>query len=252
MAQSTLKPRRRAAKAAALNPSRSTKVARGGTKLAARAPVGRRGTALLGRSARGGGRLWARSKRAKWKATFAGKGAKTGAKALRRMRRGPSRARLVATGALAALGAYFLDPQSGKRRRDLATNKIGKWLRRGKRETERKARYAEGVAAGAAAKASPSTDRPPAEERLNDPALARKVETEIFSDADSLTRGAVSVNVENGVVYLRGQLEDESQIAKLGAKAGSVEGVRQVENLLHTPGSSAPTKSDGGPGSEAA
>jgi BON domain-containing protein len=253
MAQSTLKPRRRAAKAAARKPRRSGKVARGGTKLAARAPrAGRRGTVLLGRSARGGGRLWARGKRARWKATFAGKGAKAGAKALKRVRRGPSRTRLVATGALAAIGAYFLDPQSGKRRRDVATDKVGKWLRRGKRETERKARYAEGAAAGAAAKASPSTDRPPAETRLNDPALARKVETEIFSDADSLARGAVSVNVENGVVYLRGQLEDESEIAKLGAKAQSVEGVRQVENLLHTPGSSAPTKSDGGPGSEAA
>jgi osmotically-inducible protein OsmY len=151
-----------------------------------------------------------------------------------------------------AAGAYFLDPQSGKRRRDVATDKLGKWLRRGKRETEQKARHAQGVAAGAAAQASSSTDREPAETRLNDPALARKVETEIFRDADPDTRGAVSVNAENAVVYLRGELGDEATIAALVAKAQAVEGVREVENLLHTPGGAAPAKSDGGPGSEAA
>jgi len=243
MAQLSAKPTRRAAKLAARNPRGSGKVAWHGGKLAARNPRAlRRGTSLLGRSARGGGKLWAR-----------GKGAKTGAKVLKAARsRRPSRGRVVATGVIGVAGAYFLDPQSGKRRRDVATDKLGKWMRRGKRETERKASYASGVAAGAAAKASSSTEREPAETRLNDPALARKVETEIFGDADPDTRGAVSVNAENGVIYLRGELGDEAKIAALATKAERVEGVRQVENLLHTPGDAAPAKSDGGPGSEAA
>ena len=253
MAHLSTKPRRSAAKLAARNPRRTGKAPLGGSKIALRNPraLGR-GSALLGRSARGGGKLWARTKKSKVKARAAGKGVKGGAKALTAMsRRRPSRARMVATGALAAVGAYFLDPQSGKRRRDVATDKAGKWLRRGKRQSEQKASHAQNVAAGAAANASSSTDRPPAETRLNDPALARKVETEVFQDADSLTRGAVSVNAENGVVYLRGQLANDAEIAALVAKAERVEGVRQVENLLHTSGS-APSKTDGGPGSEAA
>ena len=243
MAQLSPKPTRLATQLAARNPRRFGKVASSGGKIAGRNPrtIGR-GTRLLGRSARGGGKLWAK-----------GKGAKTGARVLKAARsRRPSRGRLIATGVIGALGVYFLDPQAGKRRRDVASDKLGKWMRRGKRQTGQKARYAQGAAAGAAAKASPSTDRPPAEARLNDPALARKVESEILRDVDSRTRGAVSVNVENGVVYLRGELGDEAEIGALVAKAEKVEGVRQVANLLHTPGGAAPAKSDGGPGSEAA
>jgi len=239
MAQLSPKATRRAAKLAARNPRRSG-IAWSGDKLARNPRALGRGTKLLGRSARGGGKLWAKGK---------GAGAKV-LKAARRRR--PSRSRIIATGVIGAIGAYFLDPQSGKRRRDVASDKLGKWVRRGKRETERKASYAGGVAAGAAAHASSSTDRPPAETRLNDPALARKVESEIFRDVDPHTRGAVSVNAENDVVYLRGEISDEAEIGALVAKAEKVEGVRQVENLLHTPGAAAPAKSDGGPGSEAA
>jgi osmotically-inducible protein OsmY len=49
------------------------------------------------------------------------------------------------------------------------------------------------------------------------------------------------VNAENGVVYLRGQVEDESLIEALGKSAKKIQGVRGVENLLHPPGTPAPT-----------
>jgi osmotically-inducible protein OsmY len=52
----------------------------------------------------------------------------------------------------------------------------------------------------------------------------------------------VSVNVEDGVVYLRGQLDDHDAIERLRDAAGKVEGVRAVESLLHTPDEPAPTK----------
>ena len=251
MAQRSLNPRRQAAKLAARNRHRSGKLALGGAKLAARHPrASGSGARLLGRSARGGGKVWAKGKAAK---VTGRAGGKTGANVLKAARsRRPSRTRVLTTGALAAIGAYFLDPQSGKRRRGLATDKAGKWLRRGKQGAESKASYAGDVAAGTAAQVSSISDREPAETRLNDPALARKVESEIFRDADPHTRGAVSVNAENGVVYLRGQLTNATQIGALVAQAQKVEGVRQVENLLHTESSAAPTTSDGGPGSEAA
>jgi osmotically-inducible protein OsmY len=250
MAQLTsLNPARLPAKIASRSPWQSGRVALGGTKMAGRRPgAAWRGAGVLGRSARGGGKPWARGKAA----SVTGRGAKTGAKILKAAReRRAGRVRVIATGAIAALGAYFLDPKSGKRRRTLASDKVGKYVRRGTRETERRARHVEGMAEGVAAKATPGSEREPAEARLNDPALARKVESELFRDADA-PKGAVSVNVENGVVYLRGQVEDTQQIAKLVAEAQRVEGVRQVENLLHGPSDPAPAKSDGGPGSGAA
>jgi hypothetical protein len=65
---------------------------------------------------------------------------------------------------------------------------------------------------------------------LNDPALARKVESEIFRPADA-PKGDVAVNVEYGVVFLRGTVPEE-KISELESAARSVDGVRDVENLL--------------------
>jgi osmotically-inducible protein OsmY len=67
----------------------------------------------------------------------------------------------------------------------------------------------------------------------DDVTLARKVETELFRPADA-PKGQVSVNVNDGVVELRGELADQKQIDELGANAKKVDGVRDVRNLLHT------------------
>jgi osmotically-inducible protein OsmY len=45
----------------------------------------------------------------------------------------------------------------------------------------------------------------------------------------------VSISVEDRVVYLRGEVKRPEQIRKLVKEAGAVDGVRSVENLLHTP-----------------
>jgi osmotically-inducible protein OsmY len=95
---------------------------------------------------------------------------------------------------------------------------------------------------GAAAGATPGAGRAPAEERLNDPALARKVESEIFR-GDDIPKGDISVNAEYGVIYLRGKVDDPDVMEKLVTKARAVDGVRAVENLTHLPSEAAPTKS---------
>jgi osmotically-inducible protein OsmY len=140
---------------------------------------------------------------------------------------------LVIGAAAGAAAVWFLDPNEGARRRNVVRDKAFKYARKGGAEAERKARYAAGQAQGAVQEATPSS-RPPAEERLNDAALARKVETEIFRGEDT-PKGAVSVNVESGVVYLRGEVADEDTIRQLAEAAAAVEGVRGVENLLRTP-----------------
>jgi osmotically-inducible protein OsmY len=135
--------------------------------------------------------------------------------------------------AIGAAAAWFLDPNDGTRRRSVVRDKTMKYARQGKEEAARKATYAGETVKGKAAAVAPGTGREPAGERLNDPALKAKVESEIFRDPDS-PKGQVSVNVEDGVVYLRGELDDEAKIEGLREAAARVEGVRGVESLLHT------------------
>jgi osmotically-inducible protein OsmY len=67
----------------------------------------------------------------------------------------------------------------------------------------------------------------------DDVTLARKVETELFRPDDA-PKGQVSVNVNDGVVELRGELADQKQIDELGETARKIGGVKDVRNLLHT------------------
>jgi osmotically-inducible protein OsmY len=135
--------------------------------------------------------------------------------------------------AVGAAAAWFLDPNDGTRRRHVVRDKTMKYARRGREEAARKATYAGETVKGKATAVAPGTGREPASERLNDPALQAKVESEIFRDPDA-PKGQVSVNVEDGVVYLRGELDDEAKIEGLREAAARVEGVRGVESLLHT------------------
>lgn len=131
--------------------------------------------------------------------------------------------------AVGAAGAYFLDPDNGTRRRDIARDRSMAAGRDLAREAERKASYASGVAQGVAAKATPGTGRDA--EELNDPALASKVESEIFRAPDA-PKDKVNVNVENHVVYLRGKLDSGDQAKALVEAARKVDGVRDVESLI--------------------
>lgn len=72
----------------------------------------------------------------------------------------------------------------------------------------------------------------------DDVSLARKVETHIFRPHDA-PKGDVSVDVEAGVVYLRG-VADQPWRDRFGAEALEVPGITGVKNLLHAPGTPAP------------
>jgi osmotically-inducible protein OsmY len=73
----------------------------------------------------------------------------------------------------------------------------------------------------------------------DDATLKAKVETELFREADA-PKGSVSVNAQYGVVQLRGELESQDMIDQLVARAREIDGVNNVENLLHLPGTEAP------------
>jgi osmotically-inducible protein OsmY len=145
---------------------------------------------------------------------------------------------VVGAVAAGAAAEYFLDPNNGKRRRHMARDRAIAMVRRPAvrtaREAEQRANYMKGVAEGVVHKATTPGDERDSS-RFNDPALARKVETEIFRDREA-PKGSVSVNVEAGVVYLRGELESEEEINELVAVTKAVDGVGEVRSLLHLPG----------------
>jgi osmotically-inducible protein OsmY len=77
----------------------------------------------------------------------------------------------------------------------------------------------------------------------DDITLTRTVETAIFRDADA-PKGAVDVNAADGVVWLRGTARSPDEVRELQRRALAVPGVKRVENLLHLPGTPAPTRAD--------
>ena len=147
--------------------------------------------------------------------------------------------RLFALGAaMAAALAYFFDPETGNRRRSMTRDRMLAFLRRTGHQAGRAGQAAKSQAYGVTQKALHLKDR--TKEEPDDATLAHKVETELFRDAD--VPKDINVNAENGVVYLRGQVADEGLAETLGKSARKIQGVREVENLLHTPGTPAPTK----------
>jgi osmotically-inducible protein OsmY len=141
--------------------------------------------------------------------------------------------------AFGALLTYFFDPQNGRSRRAHAGQRIPALFRK----ASRKAAGAGGSVAAQASAAKQKATHLKEEEKPqpDDVTLARKVETEIFRDAD-VPKGRINVNAENGKVVLRGEVEQPALIKDLEQRTRKVQGVQEVENLLHVPGSTAPAQ----------
>ena len=144
----------------------------------------------------------------------------------------------VAGAGFGAAAAYLLDQESGNRRRKLVADKAGRFSRQGAGTVTGAAQsvgaQAQGVAAKAQHKATGGDSAPG-----DDNTLKNKVETEIFRDADA-PKGSVDVTVVNGIVELRGQIDDPSKSEALELKTRMVSGVKDVRNLLHLPGETPP------------
>jgi hypothetical protein len=156
-----------------------------------------------------------------------------------RRRTGPGRS--LAIGALgAAIGvaiAFLFDPQRGRARRAQLVDRAAALLRDAGGEMERRARH---VSATVEGKVAAARVRGGTEPLLNDSALAMKVESELFRDLD-VPKGSMNVNVEQGVVVLRGEVGDATTREQLERAAREIAGVWAVDNLLHLPGEPAPT-----------
>jgi len=144
---------------------------------------------------------------------------------------------LLALGAaIGAAIAYFFDSQSGKRRRSVTRDRIAGKVRGTGRRAGRAGRSVAADAYGVSQKVQHLKEEP---KDFDDVTLARKVETELFRPADA-PKGNIDVNVEHGVVVLRGEAQTPELIDDLVSRARNVQGVRAVENLLHVPNAPAP------------
>jgi osmotically-inducible protein OsmY len=139
-----------------------------------------------------------------------------------------SRARRFRLLALGAALSYFLDPENGRRRRKLASDRLSSLARRHGRRAIKGT-----VSRTHALKQRSMHLREEEKAQPDDVTLARKVETEIFRDAD-VPKGQINVNAENGKIVLRGEVESPELIEDLVTKARKVQGVQEVESLLHT------------------
>ena len=146
---------------------------------------------------------------------------------------------VAAAGGLAAGAAleYFLDPAAGRRRRHTARDRGLSRVRRGERHALARARRAEAHAAGVARRTLNA--RRGHDEPVDDVTLAHRVESQLYRRA-AAAKGRISVNAEEGVVFLRGTLDREEDIERAAMAARAIDGVRDVENLMHTPGPPAP------------
>lgn len=147
----------------------------------------------------------------------------------------------VLGGLFGAVAEYLLDPARGHARRAGLRERSAAAGRRSakqvRRTAARRAAYVRGRAHRMGHRLTPS--HPPVDDRT----LVDRVRSEVFGNRRF---GRLSVNVDafDGVVTLRGQLDDQDTIRALGTAVGKVTGVRRVESLLHTPHTVAPNLED--------
>ena len=143
---------------------------------------------------------------------------------------------IVAAAAGGIALAYFMDPQQGRRRRHVTRDRALSLAKHAGRRGRKLVNHLSSDAQGYVARARHA--RGGAEE-LDDRTLVDKVESIVFRDRE-VPKGRINVNAENGVVFLRGEVDRPELVDALEARVRKVSGVRGVENLLHLPGTRPP------------
>ncbi len=146
--------------------------------------------------------------------------------------------KMAAAAAAGAAGALLLDPQSGRRRRSVAKDRLAAAFRRRAADVERRARYVEGRAEGMAYRAAGAGTPHPVDDRaLTD--VVRQFMASVDFDTSQ-----VNVDAVDGVVTLRGQVQRPDHVRALRDGAAKLPAVQRVESYLHLPGTPAPNKAD--------
>jgi osmotically-inducible protein OsmY len=160
----------------------------------------------------------------------------------------------VLGGAAAAAVTYLFDPEMGRTRRAKLRDQLAARARDARVEAERKQRHVGNLAHGAVStmrnraeeireRASQATGATWAatEPPLDDNVIEERVRAEALGRPD-VPKDRIVVNVEDGVVVLRGELDNRGQIDDVLQKVGAVRGVVGIDNLLHVRGTPPPNK----------
>ena len=126
--------------------------------------------------------------------------------------------------------AYLFDPYRGKRRRTVARERILKLLRRTARLGQKKARFTGGRLRGLAARARSLVWRPPGV-AVDDRTVEQRIRSGALRDV-GLSASEVEVEVESGVVTLRGSVGRRSLADELVTRVEKVPGVRDVAAMI--------------------
>jgi hypothetical protein len=142
---------------------------------------------------------------------------------------------ILAAAAAGVALSYFFDPQLGRTRRTKARNQLKATFRRAARRLGRWGRRTGAKGYGTWMKATH-----PVEQAidLDDATLAHKIESEVLRTAPE----GITMNAEDGIVVLRGEVGSPERMSELAQAVLRVPGVTGVENLLHLPGEPAPNK----------
>jgi hypothetical protein len=140
--------------------------------------------------------------------------------------------------AAGAIAAYLFDPQMGRTRRAVTRDRMAGEARRLARSSARRGRWIASTASGIGERVQHANDEPSG--AVDEVALVNRVKSELFRDPD-IDKGAIAVNVERDVLFLRGTAPTRDEIEEIGHRASAIEGVGRVVNLLHVPGEPAPT-----------
>lgn len=138
--------------------------------------------------------------------------------------------------AAGAVASFLLDPARGRSRRARLLDQGAATVRRAGRQADHAFRRVRADVAGRieAARASRSADTRP----TDDASLTDRVRSTIFRDA-TFPKGDLNVNVERGIVVLRGEIPDAATRERLVAEVEGIDGVWSVRDLLHLPGENA-------------
>jgi hypothetical protein len=153
--------------------------------------------------------------------------------------RGRAAGLCLAASMCSAMLMYLLDPERGRRRRNMMRDRLMARVRRLGRAMMRVGRGAAAETYGVSHKIVhlvPSTTEVP-----DDETLCQRVESQLFRDRH-IPKGDMNISCEHGMVILRGQLDSADDIARIEERVRRVAGVRGVQNLLHPAGTPAPNK----------
>ena len=145
----------------------------------------------------------------------------------------------LSSGLISGALVYFMDPERGRRRRNMARDRFMARIRRLGRGVSATWRGAAAETVGVSHRIVHLVPRP--SEITDDETLRQRVESRLFRDRH-IPKGDLNINAEHGMVILRGELESPIEIQQLEERVRHIQGVRGVQNLLHPRGTPAPNK----------